>query len=165
MHPIKVLRLERRMSQRELAEIIGVNQTAVSKWEIEKAYPDMDSTRKLADFFNVSVDYIHGRIPDERTQKIDYSRGLRRIIDDAAENISLTGLPKEFLYQFASIALPDVYYELLNKYRRDSMFRELVSIWSKLDYTQKQTAMKHLQEISGSSNTPDVSISPPDDGS
>ena len=144
VNPIRALRLDKRMSQRELAEIIGVNQTAVSKWEIEKAYPDMESTRKLADFFNVSVDYIHGRLPDERTKKIDYSRGLRLIIDDASENARLTGLPKEFLYQLSSAALPDVYYELLNKYRRDGTFRDMVELWGKLDHIQKQNVLESM---------------------
>jgi len=161
MNPIKALRLERNMSQRELAEIIGVNQTAVSKWEIEKAYPDMESTRKLAEFFDVSVDYIHGRISDERTQKLDFVRGLHLIIDDAIDNAKLTGLPKEFLYQFASVALPDVYYELLNKYRRDMLFRELVMIWSKLEHQQKKIALQKITEILGE-EAPDPTVSSPD---
>lgn len=147
MNPIKALRLEKGMSQRKLAEILGVNQTSVSKWEIEKAYPDMESTHKLADYFGVSIDFIHGRETEQKTNKVDFTRGLRLMVDDAVENAKLTGLPKEFLYQFASAGLPDVYYELLQKYRRDSLFRKLVDAWGKLNHQQKKQAVAFVGRL------------------
>lgn len=58
---IKIERLKKKLSQEELSKIIGVTQQAVGKWERARAMPDNDILLKLADFFNVSVDYLLGR--------------------------------------------------------------------------------------------------------
>jgi len=66
LNNIKILRVEKNLSQGELAKQVNVSQTAVSQWEIGKTNPDKNSTNLLADFFGVSVDYLLGRT-DERT--------------------------------------------------------------------------------------------------
>lgn len=48
-------------SQEELAKIINVHQTAVSQWEQGRTTPDIETIKKLASLFNVSVDYLLGR--------------------------------------------------------------------------------------------------------
>jgi len=58
---IKILRVERNLSQEELASQIHVHQTAVSQWENGKTNPDMQTADKLAVFFDVSVDFLLGR--------------------------------------------------------------------------------------------------------
>lgn len=58
---IKMLRKERKLSQSELGEHIGVSGPAVSKWEIMKAEPDINAILKLCDLFDVSADYLLGR--------------------------------------------------------------------------------------------------------
>ena len=49
------------MTQRQIADIVFVDCSSVTKWETGKAYPDYDKQNKLATFFNVSVDYLMGR--------------------------------------------------------------------------------------------------------
>ena len=46
------------MTQKELADIIGVTFQAVSRWEKGDSIPDLDSLDNLAKFYNVSVDEI-----------------------------------------------------------------------------------------------------------
>ena len=65
MNHIKILRVEKNLSQEDLAKQMNVTQTAVSQWEKGKTNPDMKTADKLADFFAVSVDYLLGRT-DER---------------------------------------------------------------------------------------------------
>lgn len=50
------LRSMSKMSQSELASKIGVTNKAVSKWEVGAAKPSMETIRKLAALFQVSID-------------------------------------------------------------------------------------------------------------
>lgn len=58
---IKKARNDSHLSQRALADIIGVSQQTVGSWEIGRTSPDNEMLKKLASFFNVSVDYLLGR--------------------------------------------------------------------------------------------------------
>lgn len=58
---IKDLMSEERISQAELARSVGISQSAVCNWLNGKKEPSIDSLWRLADFFDVSVDYIIGR--------------------------------------------------------------------------------------------------------
>lgn len=58
---LKTLRNERGISQRELAEIVMVSQQSINKYENHKVEPDIDTLIKIADYFNVSLDYLVGR--------------------------------------------------------------------------------------------------------
>lgn len=52
------LRKLRNVSQEELAEILDVSRQSISKWENDKAYPEMTRLLFMSDFFNVSLDYL-----------------------------------------------------------------------------------------------------------
>lgn len=58
---IKELRLEQGVSQSTLGNSIGVSQKAVDYWERGVNKPKASYIVKLADFFNVSSDYLLGR--------------------------------------------------------------------------------------------------------
>ena len=53
---ISSLRKEKGMTQLELAEKMRVTDKAVSKWERDLSFPDINSIPKLAEIFEVSVD-------------------------------------------------------------------------------------------------------------
>ena len=63
---LKELRKNNRLTQAEIAKIIGVNQNTYSYWENEKTKIDNATLAKLADYFNVTIDYLLGR--DENTK-------------------------------------------------------------------------------------------------
>ena len=52
------LRTEKKMTQAELAEKLGVSDKAVSKWELGGCYPDATLFPMLADLFGVSIDFL-----------------------------------------------------------------------------------------------------------
>ena len=58
---IKDLREDRDMRQSDLAEATGIDQRTISNYETGKTYPDAYALIKLADFFDVSIDYLVGR--------------------------------------------------------------------------------------------------------
>lgn len=68
MNRIQDLRKQAKLSQDDLAKIVHVHQTAVSQWETGKTYPDTSTLILLADYFNVSIDYILGRSDNPDTK-------------------------------------------------------------------------------------------------
>ncbi len=57
---IRELRVAKKMSQKELAEHLHVTPQTVSKWELDKSYPDLDTLLQLSDFFHISTDKLLG---------------------------------------------------------------------------------------------------------
>ncbi|MEG1009968.1 MAG: helix-turn-helix transcriptional regulator [Clostridia bacterium] len=53
---LKKLRKEKKLSQEQLAGILNVSRQAVSKWESNKTYPDIENLILLRDIFNVTLD-------------------------------------------------------------------------------------------------------------
>ena len=50
------LRKEKGLTQEELAEVLYVSRTAVSKWESGRGYPNIESLKDISKFFSVSID-------------------------------------------------------------------------------------------------------------
>jgi len=67
---IKELRTRENITQQQLAEILGVTNQAVSKWEGENGYPDIEYIVLLADYFNVTTDYLLGYAGSKKRHKI-----------------------------------------------------------------------------------------------
>ncbi len=57
---IKKLRTENNVTQDALATAIGVTPQAISRWEAEGGYPDIELLPAIADFFSVSTDELVG---------------------------------------------------------------------------------------------------------
>jgi transcriptional regulator with XRE-family HTH domain len=55
---LKILREEKELTQEEIANHIGITKQAFSKYELNLRQPDYGTLIKLADFFNVSIDYL-----------------------------------------------------------------------------------------------------------
>lgn len=58
---IKTLRKERGLKQKELAEILGLADRSYQCYEYATRYPDFKGLIAIADFFDVSLDYLVGR--------------------------------------------------------------------------------------------------------
>ena len=57
---LKKLREDASISQKALAEAIGVSQQSVNKYENHNIEPDIETLIRIADFFETSVDYLIG---------------------------------------------------------------------------------------------------------
>ncbi|MEL7609949.1 MAG: helix-turn-helix transcriptional regulator [Bacillota bacterium] len=55
---IQNLRKTKGISQEELADKVGVSRQAVSKWESEQSFPDLEKIIMMSEYFNVTTDYI-----------------------------------------------------------------------------------------------------------
>lgn len=55
------LRKEKNLNQEDFAKKLGYTRTAISAWEVGRNEPSNADTIKIADFFNVSIDYLLGK--------------------------------------------------------------------------------------------------------
>lgn len=60
---LKGLREEKGISQRELAEKLGISGSSVAMYESNKREPDFEMLENIADFFNVDMNYLLGKTP------------------------------------------------------------------------------------------------------
>lgn len=57
---LKELRKNNNISQEKLGEYLNVTSTAIYSWEINRTQPSIENIVKIADFFNVTTDYLLG---------------------------------------------------------------------------------------------------------
>ena len=84
---ISLLRKEKGMTQLELAEKMGVTDKAVSKWERDLSFPDINSIPKLAEIFEVSVDELM-QVKTETKENIGKNK-VDEIVDTALKGIGI----------------------------------------------------------------------------
>lgn len=68
---LKELRKELGLTQEELGKQVGMPNNTLSQYETGKREPKLETWQKLADFFNVPVDYLLGFSKDRSTLTID----------------------------------------------------------------------------------------------
>lgn len=73
---ISNIRQDNELSQQELARIIGGNRVSVCNWEREREIPNINKANAIADYFNVSLDYLFNlsnrkNYPNNRKGEID----------------------------------------------------------------------------------------------
>lgn len=82
---IRELRKRNGCTQDTLAEALGVTAQAVSRWEQNGSYPDMEIIPAIANYFHISIDELFG-YHDDREEKI------KRILEDATKILTKQGL-------------------------------------------------------------------------
>jgi transcriptional regulator with XRE-family HTH domain len=116
------LRLERNITQKELAEALGIDKTLISQYEGEIIKPDYSTVQKLADFFGVAVEYLTDS-PIIEMSSCDTPKDLfRNITRDQV--LQTKGLRPEYAaiaeeIQAAGIEIEDVraFIEMIKKYK------------------------------------------------
>jgi len=91
---LKSLRDERNLSQKDIADYLGITRQAVAAYEVGKREPDYEVLQKLADFFNVSIDYLLGRVNCREVNAVTVGKNIDLIrgemtYKELSEDISL----------------------------------------------------------------------------
>lgn len=60
LYNLKTLREDAHISQKSLADAIGVSQQSINKYENHNIEPDIGTLIRIADYFDTSVDYLVG---------------------------------------------------------------------------------------------------------
>ncbi len=74
---LKKLRKKYNISQQQLADVVGVSQQSINKYENHNIEPDIETLKTMADFFNTSIDYIVGY--KEKSEEITTKQELLRL--------------------------------------------------------------------------------------
>lgn len=61
---LKQLRTEKGLTQKEIAQFLGIATNAYQNYEYDKREMNITVLRTLADYFDVSIDYLVGRSDD-----------------------------------------------------------------------------------------------------
>ena len=100
---IKAARLEKKLTQEQVAEILGVSRQTISNWENEKSYPDIISVIKMSDCYEVSLDYL---LKGEQKMKTyyDYLEESTNVVkSNTNRNKIITILPYLLIWAVAMI--------------------------------------------------------------
>jgi len=76
------LRKQKNLTQAELAKILGVARTTYSSYEQGRRKPDDEIQKKIADYFGVSLDFLHGRGNSSKITKNSKAETVAAHIDD-----------------------------------------------------------------------------------
>lgn len=86
------LRRQKKISQAELSKRIGIARTTYSGYENGTREPDHATLEKLADFFDVSIDYLLGRSNEKRpiNTVTNDAKTTIKLIEDEANRLGLS---------------------------------------------------------------------------
>lgn len=94
---IKTLRLSKKMTQSDLAELLGTTKSNVSAYENDSRQPPNSSLVKMAKHFGVSMDYLFNLDGDGEKDYVDISYLPKRQKDVIHELVAIfKEVPKEF---------------------------------------------------------------------
>lgn len=96
---IKELRAEKKVRQVDLAKHLGISQNTLSYWERGEYQPDNEMLTKIADYFNVSTDYLLGRCDTRRPGDVAALSSVVPYDDLPPEAIKELQQYREFLIQ------------------------------------------------------------------
>lgn len=77
MLTLKRLREEKEMTQAELGKALEISPSAIGMYEQGRRTPDIPTLKKIASYFNVSLDYLLGNSPAKAAQPKPTGRGVR----------------------------------------------------------------------------------------
>lgn len=157
---IKELRLKRKLSQKELAEQVGLSNQSISSYESGKRIPKIEAWSKLANFFNVSIPYIKG----ETFKRED----VIKVLSYEYTNCSMGGydfLDKETAYSILEVyKLVDIINDYLiyhhqslplQKFSSDDLKKctsDVKIFWIRnFDFVFKSSRMKSIMKYGGAS--------------
>ena len=86
------LRNKKNISQEDLAEVLDVSRQSISKWENDKAYPEMTRLLFMSEYFDVSLDYLMRGIDkednDEKVTEKYKTKNILLVQNDFLSNLS-----------------------------------------------------------------------------
>lgn len=91
---LQKLRRSKNLTQEEFADIIGVKLTTYQKYERDAISPPYDKLVKIADFYNVSLDYLLGRTDVKQMASVQ---------PDPFAGIDVTALEKRIIRKYTEL--------------------------------------------------------------
>ena len=108
---IKRARLEKKLTQEQIAELLGVSRQTISNWENEKSYPDIISVIELSSLYSISLDDLlkgDERMMEHLEESTNVVKSNQKLIGAIILNIIMV-----ILLITLSMFLPDKIYYLI----------------------------------------------------
>lgn len=99
---LKKLRTDKKLTQKQLAKLIGVDRTSVGKYETKNVIPSIDILLNILKVFNCSLDYL---LKNENEQKIDLKIDEKLLLD---LYIKLDGISKNEVLDYIKFKLQKI---------------------------------------------------------
>ncbi len=137
---LRELRKKNNLTQKALGEHVNSSERGIQSYELEQRKPTLDVINALADFFNVSVDYLTGRI--DEANSILISPHTKSIIFDNQLSLEAKGLYMQLKsYAFENKAkLPDEKIFLKENRISKKKFNDIIMELESLNYIKIETS-------------------------
>ena len=123
------IRKERNITQKELADLIGVSDRTISKWENGSTVPDLETIKKLCNELGISPDSIVKSEKNYKDRLQDFKRMVGKFLNYILKNIFLIGfivvfilLLAYFINNYNTIRIYNLTYESKNITFKDGYF-------------------------------------------
>jgi len=164
MNRLKELRQEKKLSQKELAENIGVHYRTLQNWENGESQLKPEKAQQLADYFGVSVGYLLGyseyRELEKALDKTIFSnypdvetfltQEIKELIGERTKDF-YEYIDKQFYESYKNTAVPP---EIVVKHREDfhssflflpARLQKFIALWSILTETEQENIGKTIE--------------------
>ncbi len=84
---LKKLRKENGIYQKDLAEALSVSKSTIAMWETGNRLPDIETVKRIADYFGVTVEYLIGS-PESCQPKEVTERDIKFALFNGTEGIT-----------------------------------------------------------------------------
>lgn len=155
---LTTLREEKQLSRQKVADDLQISRASLEYYEKGLRKPDIEVAARIADYYNVSTDYLLGRAParltvsENETLKIccDYLKLSEKAVEKLAYFSSI-GFDMELDAILSETAIIDILVASLSDYdyciiRRDVSKRDLSSSKTEEERIEKQTSYNELSD-------------------
>ena len=91
---LRRLRESVKLSQVKMAEIVGVKQSSLNRYELNQASPTFETLMRYADYFDVSMDYIFGRTDKPQGKLYEYKPKIEQSAPEMKKFVEMCFDPK-----------------------------------------------------------------------
>ena len=100
---LKTLRQEYNLSQQELADKIGISKSSINMYERGEREPGIETVKRIADFFNVDVDYLFGVSDIKKRREFKVTRTNKSIAHNIRHHREQSNLSQKELADLLGI--------------------------------------------------------------
>lgn len=97
---LRKLRISKGLSQQQLADVMGISQQSINKYENHNVEPDISALIKIADYFETTIDYLVGHDSILEQTASDFKQGGQTIQRIRKER----GMTQEKLAELTGVA-------------------------------------------------------------
>ena len=91
---LRYLRESVKLSQVKMAEVVGVKQSSLNRYELNQASPTFETLTRYADYFDESMDYIFGRTDNPQGKLYEYKPKIEQTDPEMKKFVQMCFDPK-----------------------------------------------------------------------